>query len=177
MFCRCCKFTLEIKNDTDHQKLQHDIQAAIMWSLLNNMELNMEKFQLLHHGHNNELKMNYTLDTKNTLKPSTELKDLGVTISEDLSWRKHITKVTNEGKKFTFWILRCFKTRDVMLLNLFKTFVISKLEYASPLWMSHMKSDVEKTKSLQRTLTSKLAGIDRTNSIHRRPNCLQRQKS
>lgn len=159
-FADDCKLTLEIKNEDDHQKLQQDIEAAIMWSLLNNMALNMEKFQLLHHGHKEELKSNYTLDSNTTLKSSAELKDLGVTVSEDLAWRKHITNITNEGKKFTFWILRCFKTRSTVLLHLFKSFVISKLEYASPLWMPHMKTDIEKIEALQRTLTSRLDDME-----------------
>ena len=162
-FADDCKLTLEIENENDHQKLQQDIEAAIMWSLLNNMELNMEKFQLLHHGHKEELKTNYTLDSKTTLKPSTHVKDLGVTVSEELAWRKHITNVTNEGKKFTFWILRSFKTRSTVLLHLFKSFVISKLEYASPLWMPHMKTDIEKIEALQRTLTSRLDGMENLN--------------
>jgi hypothetical protein len=130
-----------------------------MWSLLNNMELNMEKFQLLQHGRNEGLKTNCTLDSETTLKSSAHLKDLGVTVADDLTWRKHITKVVNEGKKFTFWILRSFKTRSTVLLHLFKTFVISKLEYASPLWMPHMKTDIEKIEALQRTLTSRLDGM------------------
>ena len=95
---------------------------------MNNMELNKEKFQLINHGNKEHLKVNYKLDTENTLKGSTEIKDLGVTVSDDLSWLKHITNICNEAKKFTAWILRSFKTRSPVILQLFKTFVISKLE-------------------------------------------------
>ena len=172
IFADDCKLTLKIKNQEDHQKLQRDIEAAIMWSLLNNMELNKEKFQLIHHGYKDDLKENYTLDTENTLKPSTDIKDLGVTISEDLSWRKHITTIINEGKKFTNWILRCFITRSPIILYLFKTFVVSKLEYASPLWMPYMKKDIEKLEAVQRSLTHRLDGLQDLN-YHQRLKALK----
>ena len=163
LFADDCKLTLKIENPDDHQKLQRDIEAAIMWSLLNNMELNKEKFQLIQYGNKDHLKGDYTLDSENTLKPSADIKDLGVTVSNDLSWLKHMTVIINEGKKFTSWILRCFKTRSPVILYLFKTFVISKLEYASPLWMPYMKKDIEKIEALQRSLTSKLDGLENLN--------------
>ena len=163
IFADDSKLTQKITNPEDHKKLQKDIEAAIMWSLLNNMVLNTDKFQLLHHGKNNELKSDYKLDETNTLTHSATAKDLGITVSEDLSWMKHIINITNEGKKLTSWILRCFTTRSPVILHLFKTFVISKLEYASPLWMPNMKKDIEKIESLQRTLTSKLDGLSEMN--------------
>ena len=163
LFADDSKLTMKINNQEDHLKLQKDIQAAIMWSLLNNMELNKDKFMLIQYGTNEELKQSYSLGTEKTLEKSSELKDLGVTVSEDLNWLKHITKVTNEGKKFTAWILRSFKTRSQVVLQLFKMFVISKLEYASPLWMPYLKKDIEKIEGLQRTFTSKLNGLENLN--------------
>ena len=144
LFADDSKFTMEILSEEDHEKLQKDIHSAIMWSLLNNVELNMEKFQMIQYGNKSELKNTYQLGNENTLTSSTEVKDLGVIVSEDLSWLKHITNITNEGKKFTWWILRCFKTRNRAILQLFKTFVISKIEYAAPLWMPYMKKDIER---------------------------------
>ena len=163
LFADDSKLTLEINNQEDHIKLQKDIQAAIMWSLLNNMELNKDKFMLIQYGTNEELKQTYSLGTGMTLNKSSELKDLGVTVSDDLAWLKHITNITNEGKKFTAWILRSFKTRNQVVLQLFKMFVISKLEYASPLWMPYLKKDIEKIEGLQRTFTSKLNGMENLN--------------
>ena len=81
-----------------------------------------------------------------------------MTESEDLSWLKHITNITNEGNKFAVWILRSFKTRSLVILQLFKVFVITKMEYASPLWMPYKKQEIEKLESVQRTFTSKLHG-------------------
>ena len=163
LFADDCKLTMEILTEEDHLKLQKDIDSAIAWSLLNNMELNKEKFQLMQYGINKDLKEKYKLDTNTSLEKSTEIKDLGVTESEDLSWLKHITNITNEGKKFAAWILRSFKTRSLVILQLFKVFVITKMEYASPLWMPYKKQEIEKLESVQRTFTSKLHGLQDLN--------------
>ena len=163
LFADDSKLTMKILTDEDHQKLQKDIDAAIMWSLLNNMELNKEKFQLMQYGIHNELKQSYRLDADNTLTKSTEIKDLGVTESEDLSWLTHITNISNDGKKFASWILRSFKTRSTAILQLFKIFVISKMEYAAPLWMPYKKQDIERLESIQRTFTSKLDNLEEYN--------------
>ena len=45
-------------------------------------------------------------------------------------------------------------------MSLFKTFVISRIEYACPLWQPFLKKDIEKIESLQRTFTSKLNGLE-----------------
>ena len=84
-------------------------------------------------------------------------------MSDDLSWLKHITKVANEGKQLTWWILRCFTTRSTALLHLFRSFVVSKIEYACPLWLPYMKKDIQKIEALQRCLTAKLDGMDGLN--------------
>ena len=132
MFADDCKLVKEIQSNEDHEKLQKDLHSAIIWALLNNMEINKDKFVLLQYGLDEDLKNHYKLDEESTLKNSPDTKDLGVIVSEDLSWQKQITSATNDGKKFSAWILRCFNTRKHVLLQLFKTFVLSKLEYAAP---------------------------------------------
>ena len=41
-----------IQDETDHMKLQEDLDSAVNWSERNNMELNEKKFQLMHYGKN-----------------------------------------------------------------------------------------------------------------------------
>ena len=163
MFADDCKLVKEIQSNEDHEKLQKDLHSAIIWALLNNMEINKDKFVLLQYGCDEDLKNHYKLDEESTLENSPDTKDLGVIVSEDLSWQKQITSATNDGKKFSAWILRCFNTRKHVLLQLFKTFVLSKLEYAAPLWLPYLKKDIEKLESVQRTFTSKLEELEDLN--------------
>ena len=163
MFADDCKLVREVQTNEDHEKFQKDLHSAIIWALLNIMEINKDKFVLLQYGHNKDLKCQYNLDEESTLKNSPDTKDLGVIASDDLSWQKQITSATNEGKRFSAWILRCFNTRKHVLLQLFKTFVLSEMEYAAPLWLPYLKKNIKKLESVQRTFTSKLQDLEDLN--------------
>ena len=164
IFADDSKFTKNIRNNRNHNELQTDLNAAIKWATQNNMLLNNDKFQLLQHGRHQEYKTDYKIDDTNSLKKSTDVKDLGIHISEDLTWDTHITNIINSSKKYTNWILRTFKSRSSnVILFLFKTFVIPKLEYGCQVWSPYLKKDIIRVESLQKTLTSKIEGLDGLN--------------
>ena len=128
------------------------------------MELNKLKFQLLQHGSKDELKLPYKIDVNTQVEKSTDVKDLGVLISEDLSFNTHIMNMTNDAKRHAGWILRLIKSRDPeIVLLLFKTYVRPRLEYASPLWSPHLIKHITKIEAVQRTVTSKIQGMENFN--------------
>lgn len=164
VFADDSKLTLKIKSQEDHNKLQKDLDTSIIWSLLNNMQLNTDKFQLLQHGKNNELKKPYETENDTALNSSESVLDLGITISKDLSWEENITNNVKSGKRYAGWILRCFKSRKPeIIMLLFKMFVIPRIEYASPVWMPYLKKDIIRLEALQRTVTSKLENMQDQN--------------
>ena len=69
------------------------------------------------------------------LHESDSHKHLGVTLSQNLSWKKHITSVASRGRK-QLGILQTLKYRVPRntLINLYNSFVRSHLEYASVVW-------------------------------------------
>ena len=94
------------------------------------------------------------------LPSSPHVKDLGVYVSEDLSWKYHISQKVNDAKKFCGWILRTFVTRKrEAILLLFKSLVISRIEYCSPLWSPTQATLIQQIESVQRTITSKIEGM------------------
>ena len=164
IFADDSKITKNIKCKEDHEELQRDIHAAIIWSLCNNMQLNNDKFQLLQHGRLKDLKTQYTIDDDNNLQSSENVKDLGIYISEDLSRDLHITTAINSSKKFANWILRTFTSRNKdIIIFLFKTFVVPRLEYGCQVWSPFLKKDIIRVESLQKTITSKIEGLDGQN--------------
>ncbi|CAL8264830.1 unnamed protein product [Gadus morhua 'NCC'] len=76
------------------------------------MELNQEKFQLLHHGKIVDLKLPYTLPSGQPLQGSDDVKDLGVYVDTNLTWRTHIATKATKANSMAGWILRTFITRD-----------------------------------------------------------------
>ena len=157
IFADDSKITKKIETLEDHKKLQEDIHSAITWSMVNNMELNMDKFQLVQSGEHPELKIEYKINSDNSIKNSDVVKDLGIHVTPTLSWDYQITKMINDSKKMSNWILRTFTTRNSeILLYLYKTFVIPKLEYGSQVWTPYMIKDIGRIEAVQRSYTARL---------------------
>ena len=85
-------------------------------------------------------------------------------MSEDLSWEAQITEAVKQGRKYTGWILRSFFSRQPeVIVSLFKTYVIPRLEYASILWSPYKLAEINQIESIQRTITAKVDGMQNLN--------------
>ena len=90
------RLTKRISSELDVSLLQQDLDRVITWSRENNMKLHENKFELMIHRcriDNVLLELpftsylqTYTVSTGDTLDAVTYLRDLGVIVSEDLSW-------------------------------------------------------------------------------------------
>ena len=160
IFADDSKIVKTIENLEDHQKLQEDIELAINWSSRNNMELNKKKFQLIQYGNNKNTKLSYDIGQEKPLQKEADVKDLGVYVSENLSWDTHIAEGIKTGRKYMGWILRTFQSRKPeVLLTLYRAYVIPRLEYASVLVSPYMIKDIERIESIQRSITFRIEGV------------------
>ena len=159
-----------IQSIHDTKKLQDDLDSTIEWSERNNMQLHQSKFELLTHSTGRAKLMTelpfstefteYSTQDQSVISPKPKVRDLGVTITEDLSWSPHINNLADDGKKISSWILSVFKDRSAnTMLPLYKTLVRSRLEYCSPLWNPAKVEDIMKLENLQRTLTAKITEV------------------
>lgn len=159
-----------IYGENDVIALQQDLDAVMKWAKCNNMALHEDKFELLIHKycpHNTiyELPfscevMTYQVSNGNLLFPVSYTKDLGVTVSADLSWSPHVGIITSRATAAASWVLSAFKARDRnTMLTLFKSLVRSHLEYCCPLWNSNKLSDIQQVESVQRSFTSRVLGV------------------
>eukprot|EP00116_Pleurobrachia_bachei_P001161 sb/3461423/ len=162
------RVSMEITNEGDTVKLQQDLDRVLQWSTRNNMVLNEDKYELMVHHHHRgalikELPMTgvfYSTSGDTLLTPSDQLRDLGVTVSEDLSWRPHYVNLTTKGRRMAQWVLSVFSNRDPeLMVSLYKTMVRSTMEYCSPLWSPQLVGDIQLLESVQRRFTSKIAGM------------------
>ena len=93
------------------------------------------------------------------LSPVQQLKDLGILVSQDLSWSTHIRSMFDKARQKACWVLSVFFTRSpTVMLNLYKSMVRSLVEYCSPLWSSTTITDIQELESVQSTFTSGIAG-------------------
>ena len=172
IFADDSKIVKEVKAQNDHLKLQEDLDSTINWATDNNMELNEKKFQLLQYG-KDELKTAYVISNNKPLTKEEDVKDLGIFLSESLSWEKQLTEAVKKARKYTGWLLRSFfSRRPEVIISLYQTYVIPRLEYGSILWSPYKISDIEKIEAVQRTITSKVDGMTNLN-YHQRLHSLK----
>ena len=131
------------------------------WTHDNNMELNASKFECLRYGTNSDLQQfPYKSNTGCTIEERDHLKDLGVTMSRDGTFKKHIQTTVTTAQNQCSWILRTFMTREVLpMLTLWKSLVQCKLDYCSQLWSPTRKGDIQDIEMVKNSFLRKLPAI------------------
>ena len=101
------------------------------------------------------------------------LRDLGVEMSNDLTFNLHIANTVAAANKLIGWALRTFRRRSKhIMLTVWKSLVQSKLDYCSQLWSPSDQASIGKLESVARNFTSQIHGMDgldyweRLNSLH-----------
>ena len=159
------RVTAVISEPDDAANFQIELQNKIYpWGPANNMLLNGEKFEHLHVGKNlNRLKSSYLDPAGNTIEEKEHIKDLGVTIANDLTWSKQIKEVVSKARVMTGWVLRTFATRDRdPMIIMWNTQVRSIMDYCSPLWAPDPKDlgNIDLLENTQRSFTRSINGME-----------------
>ena len=117
--------------------MQESLDEMYKWQEMNNMEFNSTKFQVLHFG-KRKIYQEYNYFNPNyesPIIPSHSVKDLGVYIDSDFSYRTQVDEICKKIRKKVGWILRTFKCRDAMFMkHIWKVYIIPNIDYCSQLW-------------------------------------------
>ena len=71
---------------------------------------------------------NYTTPGGTTLERSPLVRDLGVNMSEELSWSPHINIMVDKARQISSWVLGVFKDRSKpVMLQLYKSLVRARV--------------------------------------------------
>jgi len=94
------------------------------------------------------------------LRCVSSCRDLGVTITSDLSASVHIQDIVAKTHQRSTAIHRCFLSRSVsLLIRAFLVYVRSLVEYNSIVRSSYLKQDINTIESVQRRFTKRLPGF------------------
>jgi hypothetical protein len=150
-----------VSNKSDQENVQNDLETIYEWSRQNNMEFNDDKFERLAYGYNASLKDHVYLSADKSPIPSTSnAKDLGIKMTTDATFSLHISQIANKASKLASWILRTFASREVsVMLTLWKSLVLPRLEYNCPLWNPIKIGEIKALEAIQRTFTAKIVGM------------------
>ena len=148
-----------IQNLLDTFKLQADLNHIYKWALDNNMMLNGKKFEHIHYGKNNKSNGYFTEHSKIIEEKST-VKDLGVVLTDDTSFKQHINNMIKKATELIGWVLRTFKSRSKeVMTTLWKSLIIPHLDYCSQLWNPQEKGLIQEIEAVQRSFTRQINSV------------------
>lgn len=131
--------------------LQISIERMHLWASNSGIPLNAEKCTVMHFG--DEDLPTYVVSGR-ALICCRSTKDLGVIFDTDLNFSSHIDDIVRKANSTLFCMLRNIKCSDKeILLRLYKSYVLPRLEYCSPVWSPHLKKDILKIEKVQHVFT------------------------
>ena len=170
------KIVKTIRDITDHFLMVEDLNRIYRWSDENKLPFNCNKFTLIQYKTKNTQILpdyHYNAPDGNIIEKEDNVKDLGIIMSSSLSFKDHISYIVSKCKQLTGWILRTFKSRDKLtMLTLWKSLVLSRLDYCSQLWSPVKIGEMQEIEGLQRTFTNCISGVtnldywDRLSNLH-----------
>ena len=149
------KCYLNIHTASDYSALQEDITALLAWSSESDLDFNLEKF--VHLSFKRKLETTYT--TSDTAIPlNNSHKDLGIILSDDLSWEKHYKSISARAYKVLGLIRRTIAPShsSSTLVTLYISMVRSQLIYCTQIWHPHLMKDILSLEQIQRRATKLL---------------------
>ena len=83
-----------------------------------------------------------------------DVRDLGIILSNDLKWIKHIDKVRTKANILSHALVRSFLPHNThLLVNLYKIYIRPILEYNTCTWSPYLKTEIYRVESVQRKFT------------------------
>lgn len=142
----------KINNHNDHYKIQKDLDTLENWAATWDMRFNPSKCYILSICKTEDPNFYhlYTLCNE-ILEHKKDNPYLGVLISQNLSFSKHIQTITSKANSILGLLNRNLKSCPTKLKQTaYITLVRSKLEYACPIWDPHLVKEVNLLERVQR---------------------------
>ena len=131
-----------IRQASDYQRLQQDVEALGKWANDNYLTFNPSKSKatVFSRKRHPVQAPSYLSLNGSTLEIVDSVKYLGITISSDLSWTKHINIISSKARKLVGLLFRQFyRCADADIIRkLYIAIVRPHLEYASQVWDPHL---------------------------------------
>ena len=122
-----------LSNDLDI--LQHALDNCLEWVRDNKMPFNLEKTQFIVFSHNKNCSNSLHL-MDSSINPVDKVKDLGITISNNLKWNNHVKNRLKIAYSTFISFRRCLPAslNPSTKANIYKTYIFSSLTYGSEVW-------------------------------------------
>ena len=96
----------------------------------------------------------------NIISPSTHVLDLGIFMSSNCTFDLNISNLFTRCSNLAGWILITFTMKDPhLMLTLFKSLILSRLDFASQLWSPYLLKHIYLIEKVQRAFTKHITGM------------------
>ena len=133
------------------------------------MHFNADKFECMRLWPNPSLAPDYDYlgPDGEVIEVKPSLKDLGVHLSSDLSFKLQVEKVVSASSKMAGWGLRTFRRRSLgTMKQIWKSLVQPKMDYCSQFWSPGDQESINRLESVQRHFLSKVSGDEVSSLDH-----------
>ena len=138
-----------ITSSSDATNLQKDVNSIFNWSCNNSMVFNVAKCKsMLLTRKRHATTPTLTLDGC-SLEFVKEYKYLGILISTDLSWKRHIEEICVKAKKLVGMLYQKFSNQYIMA-RLYVSQLRPHLEYAAQVWNPYLATDTANLEKVQK---------------------------
>lgn len=151
LFADDCVIYREINHYNDHIMLNDSLAVVTNWCSKWQMKINTQKSGIMTVSRKTK-PSNFPYTINNTLLNKVEEhKYLGVTLTSDLKWDKHIANITSKALRKLFFLKRtlALSTTPTKLLA-YTSFVRPVLEYANTVWFPYSLTNITKLEAIQR---------------------------
>ena len=150
-----------IETPDDCSVLQSDLEVIYSWAKKVNMHFNADKFECMRLWPitSSAPDYDYLGPEGEVIEVKPSLKDLGVHLSSDLSFKLQVEKTVAASSKMAGWGLRTFRRRSLgTMKQIWKSLVQPKMDYCSQFWSPGDQDSINKLESVQRHFLSQVAG-------------------
>ena len=125
--------------------LQHSVDTAARWTLRNDMQINSDKLKemLISFMQDPDFRSTRLIINGNEIYNVQCSKLLGVTISSDLTWNKHVESIVAKAGKRVYMLYQLLERAGIGqhdLVNIYVSVISPFLEYACPVWHTNLNN-------------------------------------
>jgi len=142
---------ITVGSTDDALRLQEDLNRLSKWEKTWQMAFHPDKCQVINICRRRQvLHHNYMLHGL-SLNHVNSAKYLGVTLTHDLSWNKHINNISSKANNTLSFLKRNLQINNTNLkATAYQTLVRPQLEYASCVWDPYTKTNINRLEMIQR---------------------------